>query len=118
MRRASPRASITPSVAAAPPAEPPLSATPVAATDPAQETPTVPQTGEAKLAALGVTPAESKAGPRLDALLPGASHRQLVVGDTIALCVQRGDKFCFVGSEGFVELATSLRELDLAQTVP
>ena len=58
-------------------------------------------------------------GARLDALLPGASHTPLCIGDTIALCVQRGKQLCFVGSEGFVELSASLRDdLDLSRTVP
>ena len=56
--------------------------------------------------------------PRLHPLLPGQSHTQLRVGDTIALCVQRQGKFCFVGSEGFVEIGCSLREYDLSATVP
>ena len=56
-------------------------------------------------------------GSRLDPLLPGESHTQLCIGDTIALCVQRGEKFCFVSSEGFVELGSTLREVDLASTV-
>ena len=66
---------------------------------------------------LGLTTAETL-GPRLDPILPGASHKELRVGDVIALCVQRGDRLFFVGSEGFVELGTSLRELDLTSTVP
>ena len=58
------------------------------------------------------------APPKLDKLLPGQPSSQLRVGDTIALVIQRGDKLCFVGSEGFVELGGSLRELDLSTTVP
>ena len=56
--------------------------------------------------------------PKFDDLLPGHSHSKLCIGDTIALCVQRDDMLCFVGSEGFVELGSSLRELDLSRTVP
>ena len=58
------------------------------------------------------------AEPRLDPLLPGKSTVQLRIGDTIALCVQRGGKFCVISSEGFVELGSSLRELELSTTVP
>ena len=64
-----------------------------------------------------ITAKESK-HPRLDPLLPGASHQQLRIGDTISLVVQRDDKLCFIGSEGFVELGSSLREYDLSQPVP
>ena len=37
--------------------------------------------------------------------------RQLHIGDTIALCVQRGGTTYCVSSEGFVELSCSLREV-------
>jgi hypothetical protein len=67
---------------------------------------------------MAARPAEMPtATPRLDRLLPGESHAQLCLGDTIALCVQRAGRFHFVGSEGFVEVGCSLREVDLATTV-
>ena len=50
--------------------------------------------------------------------LPGQSSTQLHIGDTVAFCAQRNGKFCFIGSEGFVELGCSLRNLELASTVP
>ena len=56
--------------------------------------------------------------PRLDPVLPGDGHSLLRIGDCIALCVQRGDRLFFMGSEGFVELGSSLREIDLSKTVP
>ena len=56
--------------------------------------------------------------PRLDDMLPGQSHSKLCIGDTIALCLQRDERLCFVGSEGFVELGSSLREFDLSRPVP
>ena len=42
----------------------------------------------------------------------------LQVGDTIALCLQREGKFFCVGSEGFVDLGTSLREVAFESTIP
>ena len=62
---------------------------------------------------VGATQAVPMSSPCIDARLPGKSHTQLRIGDTIALCVQRRGKFCFVGSEGFIELGCSLRELTL-----
>ena len=56
--------------------------------------------------------------PKFDGVLPGLSCSKLCIGDTIALCVQREKALCFVGSEGFVELGSSLRELDLSRPVP
>ena len=43
-------------------------------------------------------------------VLSARAGRQLHIGDTIALCVQRGGKTYCVSSEGFVELSCSLRE--------
>ena len=61
---------------------------------------------------------KSARSPRLDDILPGQSHTPLCIGDTIALCMQQDDQLCFVGSEGFVELTPSLRNVDLKNAVP
>lgn len=49
-----------------------------------------------------------------EVVLSARAGRQLHIGDTIALCVQRGGKTYCVSSEGFVELSCSLREVALA----
>ena len=46
------------------------------------------------------------------------TDRHLQVGDTIALCIQKEGKFYCVASEGFVELSTALREVNLSSTIP
>ena len=48
-----------------------------------------------------------------EVVLSARAGRQLHIGDTIALCVQRGGKTYCVSSEGFVELSCSLREVAL-----
>ena len=50
-----------------------------------------------------------------EVLYSDISEKTLHVGDVITLCVQREGKIFCVGSEGFVELGCSLRELDLAR---
>jgi len=51
-------------------------------------------------------------------LLSSRNGQQLHIGDRIALCVQRNGKMYAVGSEGFIELSCSLREVALGSTVP
>ena len=53
-----------------------------------------------------------------EVLYSDISEKTLHVGDVITLCVQREGKIFCVGSEGFVELGCSLRELDLSTAVP
>jgi hypothetical protein len=52
-----------------------------------------------------------------EVVLSARAGRQLHIGDTIALCVQRGGKTYCVSSEGFVELSCSLREVGRASTL-
>jgi hypothetical protein len=52
-----------------------------------------------------------------EVVLSARAGRQLHIGDTIALCVQRGGKTYCVSSEGFVELSCRLREVGRASTL-